>query len=78
MDAVTRTLKTIAAIRSESRGQIHAEVGSRRPTEPLTASSATSKGTANSKGASGAAPIAQATQAAFAGEREIRLTNATG
>jgi hypothetical protein len=92
MDAVTRTLKTIAAIRSESRGQIHAEVGSRRPTEPLrsqnlsasslaccndperlTASSATSKGTANSNGASGAAPIAQATQAAFAGEREIRI-----
>jgi hypothetical protein len=89
MDAVTRTLKTIAAIRS---GQIHAEVDSRRPTEPLrsqklsasslgcsnrperlTASSATSKGTANSNGASGAAPIAEPTQAAFAGGREIRI-----
>jgi hypothetical protein len=88
MDAVTRALKTIAAIQSESRGQIHAEVASRRPTEPLrsqnlsassddldrpAAPSATSKGTPNSNGASGAAPIAQATQAAFAREREIRI-----
>jgi hypothetical protein len=92
MDAVTRALKTIAAIQSETHGQIHAEVGSRRPTEPRrsqnlsanspascndrdrpTAPSATTKGTANSNGASETPPIARVTQAAFAREREIRI-----